>query len=56
MLEVALINGVTTLTPQTKPNQREDIMAFVGVFKGAWGNTPAKVDASISALRDEWER
>jgi antitoxin component of MazEF toxin-antitoxin module len=56
VLDVALINGVITLTPQTKPNQREDIMAYAGIFKGAWGATTTKADETISDLRDEWER
>jgi bifunctional DNA-binding transcriptional regulator/antitoxin component of YhaV-PrlF toxin-antitoxin module len=56
MLDIQLINGVITLTPQSKPNQREDIMAFAGIFQGAWGDTPAMVDKTISDLRDEWER
>jgi bifunctional DNA-binding transcriptional regulator/antitoxin component of YhaV-PrlF toxin-antitoxin module len=56
MLDVALINGVITLTPQIKHKQREDIMAYAGIFQGAWGATPIETDATISDLRDEWER
>ena len=56
VLDVDLINGVITLTPQTKPNQKEDIMAYAGVFRGAWGDTPNKVNKAITDLRDEWER
>ena len=56
MLDVALVNGVITLTPQAKGTKREDIMAYAGIFQGAWGNTPEKVIETISHLRDAWER
>lgn len=58
MLDVALVNGVITLTPQPKAkgSQREDIMAYAGIFHGAWGDTPKRVDETITKLRDEWER
>ena len=56
MLDVALVNGVITLTPQAKGTKREDIMAYAGIFQGAWGNTPEKVNETISHLRDAWER
>lgn len=56
MLDVALINGVITLTPQAKGTKREDIMAYAGIFQGAWGNTPETVNETISHLRDAWER
>jgi bifunctional DNA-binding transcriptional regulator/antitoxin component of YhaV-PrlF toxin-antitoxin module len=57
-LEVELVNGVITLTPQpqSKGRAREDIMAYAGIFRGAWGDTPQVVDETISTLRDEWER
>lgn len=58
MLDVELVNGVITLTPhpQGKGRAREDIMAYAGIFRGAWGDTAKKVDETISKLRDEWER
>jgi hypothetical protein len=31
-------------------------MAYAGVFRGAWGDTPNKVNKAITDLRDEWER
>ena len=58
MLDVELVNGVITMTPhpQGKGCTREDIMAYAGIFQGAWGDTPKKVDETVSKLRDEWER
>lgn len=58
MLDVELVNGVITLTPlpHDKLRAREDIMAYAGIFQGAWGNAPEKVDEALSKLRDEWER
>ncbi len=55
-LEVSLVNGVITLTPKPKLNQREDILGFAGIFKGAWGQSPEQVEDSLNQLRDEWER
>lgn len=54
--EVALVNGVITLTPKLRAVEQEDIMAFAGIFKGAWGNTPEAVDKLLDEHRDEWER
>ena len=56
VLDVALVNGVITLTPQSKGTQRADIMSYAGTLQGAWGDTPEKVDETISQLRSEWER
>ena len=54
--EVALVNGVITLTPKLKAAEQEDIMAFAGLFKGAWGNTPEAVSQAMDEHRGEWER
>jgi bifunctional DNA-binding transcriptional regulator/antitoxin component of YhaV-PrlF toxin-antitoxin module len=55
--EVAVINGVITLTPKSNQGEkREDIMAFAGMFKETWGKTPVQVEKTLNDLRDEWER
>lgn len=54
--EVALVNGVITLTPKVSASEKEDIMAFAGIFKGAWGDNVATVNETQDNLRDEWER
>ena len=56
VFEVGLVNGVITFTPKRTKSAREDILAFAGVFHGAWGKTPAAVDKTLRDLRDEWER
>ena len=54
--EIALVNGVITLTPKTSTSKREDIMAYAGMFKDTWGKTAAEVDQTLNDLRNEWER
>ena len=51
--EVALVNGVITLTPKLNQVEQEDIMAFAGIFKGVWGDTPAAVSKALDDHRDE---
>lgn len=54
--EVALVNGVITLTPKPTASAREDLMSFAGMLEGAWGDTPRAVERAVKGLRDEWER
>ena len=51
--EVALVNGVITLTPKLNQVEQEDIMAFAGIFKGVWGDTPAAVSKALDDHRDQ---
>ena len=53
IFEVALVSGVITLTPKGRAVEREDVMAFAGVFKGAWGETPEAVSKALDEHRDE---
>ena len=53
IFEVALVNGVITLTPWHRAVKQEDIMAFAGIFKGAWGETPEAVSKALDEHRDE---
>ena len=54
--EVALVNGVITLTPKKNPENKVDIMGYAGIFKSAWGDTAEAVNAALNQHRDEWER
>ena len=54
--EIALVNGVITLTPKVRLSNQEDIMAYAGIFKGAWGDSAAAVNTNLDLHRDEWER
>ena len=54
--EIALVNGVITLTPKVPISIREDIMAYASIFKGAWGDGAEAVKTNLDMHRDEFER
>ena len=54
--EVALVNGVITLTPKENAENKVDIMDYAGIFKSVWGDTAEAVNATLDQHRDEWER
>ena len=54
--EIALVNGIITLTPIARLSNQEDIMVYAGTFKGAWGDSAAAVNNNLDLHRDEWER
>ena len=56
IFDVQLANGVVMFTPVSRRENPPNLMAFAGVGKGLWGNTPEQVDANIASLRDEWRR
>ena len=56
ILDVQLANGVVMFTPVSRRQAPPDLMAFAGLGKGWWGDTPEQVDASIQSLRDTWIR
>lgn len=33
----------------------EDILAFQGIGRGLWGDTPGLVEATVQQIRDGWE-
>lgn len=55
-LDVAYVNGVITLTPKKRQKQRNSVMAFAGIAKGVWGETPEAVEATLLSQRESWER
>ncbi len=55
-LTVSLVNGSIIITPKIKDNRRDDVMAYAGLFRGAWGDTPQGVDETMHNLRAEWKR
>ena len=55
-LTVDFVNGVVIITPKKAPEQKRDLMSYVGSGRGLWGNTPAEVDQEIRNLRNSWER
>jgi antitoxin component of MazEF toxin-antitoxin module len=56
VLDVQLANGVVMFTPVSRRDASPDLMAFAGLGKGLWGNTPEQVEDSIQSLRDAWVR
>jgi len=51
-LEVAFVNGVITLTPKKRHAPKNAVMAFAGVAKGVWGETPEAVEATLTSQRE----
>ena len=56
ILDVQLANGVVMFTPVHRRQAPPDLMAFAGLGKGLWGDTPEQVEASIQSLREKWSR
>ena len=56
VLDVQLANGVVMFTPISRRETPLDLMAFAGLGKGLWGDTPEQLEASIKSLRDAWTR
>jgi antitoxin component of MazEF toxin-antitoxin module len=56
VLDVQLANGVVMFTPVSRLQTPPDLMAFAGLGKGLWGDTPEQVEAGIQSLRDSWVR
>lgn len=54
--EIALVKGVITLTPKVRRPNKEDILAYAGIFKGAWGDSVEVVNSNLDTHRDEFER
>ena len=55
-LEIALVNGVITLTPTKRQECKDSVMSYAGIFRGAWGATPEEVEKTLRDQRDSWER
>jgi bifunctional DNA-binding transcriptional regulator/antitoxin component of YhaV-PrlF toxin-antitoxin module len=55
-LNVDYLNGVIVITQKKSDNKnKSDVMAYAGIGKGLWGDTPDEIDATIRTLRDSWE-
>lgn len=55
-LEVSYVNGSIIISPQKSNNKPVDVMAFAGVGRGLWGETPEAVTKNVKKLRNDWER
>jgi len=53
-LSVTFVNGNIIITP-VRTETKDDVMSYAGIFRGAWGDTPEKVEATIHNLRNEWK-
>jgi antitoxin component of MazEF toxin-antitoxin module len=53
-LSVVFTNGNIVITP-VRNEVKDDVMSYAGIFRGAWGNTPEQVEATIHNLRNEWK-
>ena len=56
-LEIDYVGGAVILNP-VKDSALSDvsIMQFAGSCKGAWGETPEEIEATLAADRTSWDR
>ena len=52
---IEVVGGVITLTPTGGP-AGQPLAAYRGAARGAWGPTPAEIEATIAADRASWQR
>ncbi len=55
-LEIALVNGVITLTPTKRRERKNSVMSYAGIARGLWGSTMEERDETLRNDRDSWER
>lgn len=55
-VNVDLVNGTVTLTPEKRLDAKKFILSFAGIAKGIWGETSEDLDHFISNERDSWEK
>lgn len=55
-LAVSFSNGHIIITPKPSHDEKDDVLAYAGIFSGAWGDTPEETEATIHQLRSEWTR
>ncbi|MRX10432.1 hypothetical protein GJ697_21585 [Pseudoduganella sp. FT25W] len=59
LLEISYANGVVILTSIRKLPEKtivKSLMDYAGACKGAWGNTPEEVEATMAEDRESWDR
>ena len=56
VLEVAYANGVVTLMPVSRKKGKVSAMAYAGIARGIWGQTPGEIEAGLGSDRASWER
>ncbi len=55
-LNNAVANNAPRLPKANAQENREDVMAYAGMFSGVWCQTPQQTDAVLNQLHDEWNR
>lgn len=55
LCDMEYVNGVITITPADSPLRRP-ISDFVGIARGAWGDTDDEVEQRIRTDRESWNR
>jgi len=55
-VNVTLINGIVTLTPEKRLQKKSSILDYAGIGKGLWGEKTEDIDDFIHNERDSWER
>ncbi|WP_428354225.1 AbrB/MazE/SpoVT family DNA-binding domain-containing protein [Methyloprofundus sp.] len=55
-VNVNLINGIVTLTPVKRLENKKSILSYAGIAKGMWGKTAEDIDHFITNERESWEK
>lgn len=55
-VNVNLVNGIVTLTPVKRLDNKKSILSYAGIAQGIWGETAEDIDHFISHERDSWEK
>lgn len=56
VLEITYANGIITLVPQNRLEQKKSVLEYAGVARGLWGDTASEIDATLRNERDSWEK
>lgn len=55
-VNVTLINGIVTLTPEKRLKNKKSILSYAGIGKGLWGKSTEEIDDFIRHERESWEK
>jgi AbrB family looped-hinge helix DNA binding protein len=56
LLEITAKNGVITLRPATKAQNRQSALSYAGIGRGTWGETTDEIEAELKESRESWDR
>ena len=55
-VNITLVNGVVTLTPENRLENKKSILSYAGIGKGLWGDSAEEIEDFIHNERESWEK